>query len=197
MENNNNLKNNNKTKPQKPFWKRWWFWIIIIFVVVPLITGRGKPTKLGENSSKREETHSEDDLANKSSETSIFSIKDQIKLGDYVLTVNSVEDCVESNPFLQPESGNKYVVVDITQENKGSTPRSYNLWYFDLQDNEGYSYGTAMASCKEPSFSSGTLQPEMKTRGYITFQIPEENQPTKLIFTPDWWGKRQIIVNLE
>ena len=164
-----------------------------IFIVIGIIlesTG-DQPKKVGETS-KPETTQPEIEQP----KTETFSIGEQIKLGDYVLTVNSVEHCVSKNEFSQPESGNKFIVADISQENVGSASRDYNLWYFTLQDNKDYSYQTAFSACKEPSFDSGTLQPEMKTRGYITFEIPEGNQAIKLIFTPDWLGTEQIIIEL-
>ena len=184
------MTNTTEAKPKKLIWKRWWLWVIVIFVIIIIISASGgeKPTKIGESSKEEIGTMAEEP------QTNIFSIGEQVKLGDYVLTVNSVKSCIEDNEFMQPKAGNKYVVVDITQENNGSVPRAYNLWYFVLQDDKGYSHQTAFASCKEPNFSSGTLQPTMKTRGYITFEIPEGNKPAKLIFTPDWWGNKQIII---
>lgn len=164
--------------------------IILIIILAAILGSNGEqPKKLGESS---EDTGTETGQ----SQTNIFSVGEQVKLGDYILTVNSIESCVSDNEFMQPESGKRFVVADITQENAGSEPRSYNLWNFTLQDNKSYSYQTALAGCKEPSFGSGTLQPTIKTRGYITFEIPKENNPSKLIFSPDWLGSKQIIIEL-
>ena len=165
---------------------------IVVIIILAAILGDNaeQPEKIGESSEQGVKTETEQ------SQTNIFSVGEQVKLGDYILIVNSVESCISDNEFIQPESGKRFVAVDISQENAGSEARSFNLWNFTLQDDKNYSYQTAFANCKEPSFGSGTLQPTMKTRGYITFEIPKENQPSKLIFSPDWWGTKQIIIEL-
>ncbi len=164
--------------------------IVVIIILVAIFGGEQQPEKVGE--SPKEEIGTE----TKEPQIKIFSVGEQVKLGEYILTVNNVESCVSDNEFMQPETGKKFIVADITQENIGSVPRDYNLWDFTLQDDKTYSYQTAFANCKEPSFSSGTLQPAMKTRGYITFEIPQENQPSKLIFAPNWWETEQIIIEV-
>lgn len=164
--------------------------IIVIIILIAVFSGNGEqPKKVGESSGGTE-------IGTEQPQTNIFAVGEQVKLGDYILIVNSAESCISDNEFMQPESGKRFVVADISQENTGSEPRSYNLWNFTLQDDKNYSYQTAFANCKEPSFGSGTLQPAMKTRGYITFEIPQGNNPAKLIFSPDWWGTKQIIIEL-
>jgi len=170
--------------------------LIVLFILVAIFSGGGEPEKVGETPTVSEEEQ-EVPAEEEKPETKTFSVGEQVKLGDYILTVNSVKSCVSENEFMQPKTGNKFIVADISQENAGSIARDYNLWYFTLQDNKDYSYQTALAACKEPDFGFGTLQPRMKTRGYITFEIPEENQPIKLIFTPDWWKTEQIIIEIQ
>ncbi len=166
------------------------FFILLVIIVLIALDGGEKAEKIGEVS-KGEGNETKEEKPQEA-----FAVGEKIKLKDYILVVNSTEPCVSDNEFMQPEDGNKFIVIDITQENDGSVPRSYNLWNFTLQDSEGYSHQTALATCKEPGFSSGTLQAGMKTRGYVTFEIAKENQPAKLIFTPSWLDDDQIIVNL-
>ncbi|MGB0757841.1 MAG: DUF4352 domain-containing protein [Patescibacteria group bacterium] len=126
-----------------------------------------------------------------------FTIGDKVKLGDYILTVNEVAPCVSSNQFDVPQSGHRFVTIDVTQENTGTEPRSYNVWDFKVQDDKDFAYQTAISTCKQPSFRSGTLQNGEKTRGYITFELPVDNEPVKAIFSPSWWSSDQIIINLQ
>ncbi|MFZ3074378.1 MAG: DUF4352 domain-containing protein [Minisyncoccales bacterium] len=137
------------------------------------------------------------DTSNKEQQTNIFAIGEAVKLSDYILTINSIATCVSDNEYLQPKEGYKYIAVDILQENNGSEPRDYNAYTFTLQDNESYSYQMTFSDCKSPNFGSGVLQPTMKTRGFITFEIPTKNQPDKLIFTPYWLDNKQIIVKVQ
>ena len=72
-----------------------------------------KIPKVGESPKEEAETEME------TPQTNVFSMGEQVKLGDYILTVNSVDSCIEDNEIMQPEAGNKYVVADVTQENNG------------------------------------------------------------------------------
>lgn len=193
-----------KETPKKSIWRKWWFWLIIVFVIIIIASAGGgeQPKKVGESPQREVKTETEQSqgkvkIETEEPQTKTFSVGEQVKLEDYILTVNSVESCISDNEFIQPKSGNKFIVADISQENAGSSNRDYNLWYFKLQDDKDYSYQTALTSCKEPSFGFGTLQPGMKTRGYVAFEIPEGNKPSKLIFTPDWWGGKQIIIEVK
>jgi hypothetical protein len=189
-----NIKNKNfnmdTTKSKKSLWKRWWLWVIIIVAVIIVVASadnKKEPQKINSNNSGAQQTE-------QPKAPQEFKIGDTVKLGDYSITVNEVKNCASSNQFLQPKAGNVYVTADITQENKGADAKSYNLWDFKLQDDKDFSYQTAMAGCREPSFGSGTLQPNQKTRGYITFEIPKTSQPTQILFTPSWWSSDQIII---
>jgi len=183
---------NQEQKPKKKFYKRWWFWVLVAIVVFTAIGSSGnKPQKIGTTEQPAQQKQVVEE------KTQTFKLGDKVQLGDYVLVVNTVEPCSSSNQFMQPKSGNKFVVVDITQENQGADPRSYNVWDYKLQDSQDFTYQTAMTSCREPGFSAGTLQKGQKTRGFITFEIPKENTAAKLIFTPSWLSTEQIIINLE
>jgi len=193
---NKNMKNQNQEqKPKKKIYKRWWFWgfiIIVLFIVISSIgSNANRAQKVGvagpEGQTPQKQTI----------KTETFKIGDKVKLGDYVLTIKGVEPCTSTNQFSQPKSGNKFVVIDITQENQGEDPLNYNVWDYKLQDSEDFTYSTAMTTCKDPGFSSGALQTGQSTRGYITFEIPKENSPAKLIFTPSWISTEQIVINLE
>lgn len=129
-------------------------------------------------------------------QTQTFKVGDKIKLGDYYLTVNGFEDYVDENPFIQPEEGNKFFIVDVTIENNGAEPKSYNELDFEIQDSVSYIYDSYL-SLKEPSLQSGDLQPGRNVRGWITFEIPKNAQGLELIYQPDWWDAGQIIVKLE
>lgn len=179
-------------KTKKKFYKRWWFWVLAIIVILIAIASNGNnPKKIG---TVDQQTQPKQEAEEK---TQTFKLGDKVQLGDYVLVVNEAKSCSSSNQFMQPKSGNKFIAVDITQENQGVDPRNYNVWDYKLQDSQDFTYQTAMASCREPAFSSGTLQKGQKTRGFITFEIPKENTATKLIFTPSWLSTEQIIINLQ
>jgi len=104
------------------------------------------------------------------------------KLNGYALTVNSITGCESNDQFSQPSEGNKYIVADITLENISNESKEYNPYNFSLQDDKSYSYQISFSNCKLPNLNSNTLQPSMDTRGFVTFEIPINSQPDKLIF---------------
>jgi hypothetical protein len=126
----------------------------------------------------------------------VFRVGDRVKMDTNVIVVNAISACKGSNEFLKPAQGKKFVVADITQENLGDQPVAYNVYNFGLQDNQDFSYTMTIGACQEPDFSSGTLAPGQKTRGYVIFELPKENTPAKLTFSPSWWNKQQIIIQL-
>ncbi len=181
---------------KKPIYKRWLVWVIGVVVIFAIIGNSGdkKPEKVGTTEQVGAQPAKQATPAPTPQE---YKVGDKVKLGDYVLTVNEVKVCTPSNQYSLPKAGNKFVSVDLTQENTGTDPRDYNLWYFKLQDDKDFSYQTGFSSCREPSFGSGVLQAGQKTRGYITFEVPKENNPTQVMFTPSWWSTGQIVIKVQ
>lgn len=176
----------------KPFYRKAWFWVVIVLVIVIGAGSSGnssQPSKIGQSTTTPA-------VANTPDIPTVFHVGDRVKLDTNVIVVNGVTACKSSNDFLTPDQGKKFVVADITQENLGDQSVSYNAFYFGLQDNQDFSYTMAIGACQEPALSSGTLAPGQKTRGYIIFELPKANTPTKLTFSPSWWTQKQIIIQL-
>lgn len=182
---------------KKPFYKKWWFWVIIFIVIAGIAGASGNQPKKIESPATNEVVATNTPTQEPEPKAEIFKVSDKVQLGDYILTVNAAEDCASTNQFTKPQSGNKFFVVDVTQENDGDDSRSYNLWDFKLQDDKDFSYQTSLSACKNPAFGAGDLQKGQKTRGFITFEIPKENKATKLIFTPSWLSSDQIMIELQ
>jgi hypothetical protein len=129
--------------------------------------------------------------------TKVYSIGQTIQLGDYYLTVEKFNTNPKyEDPFNDLKEGQKVVAVDVTVENKGKEPKPYNLFDFTIQDKDGYTYEPSWNFTIKPSLSSGDLQPGRKVRGYITFEIPENDSGLELIYQPDWLDSGQVIVKL-
>jgi hypothetical protein len=176
---------------KKSLYKKWWVWIICIIVLFIIVGsfGKSEPKKISTGEQNTQKTEVDTTPLKKS-----FVVGDKVQLGDYVLTVNDISPCPSSNQFDVPKPGYKFVAADITQENSGAEAKSYNVLDFKLQDDKDFTYTLGFSMCKQPSFGSGTLQQNQKTRGYITFEIPKDNNPTSIIFTPSWLSSDQIII---
>ncbi len=127
--------------------------------------------------------------------TKTYKMGDLVDLNGKTMAVNAVSPYTSGNQFLAPKSGNKFVTVDITLQNNAKDPYTYNALEFKLHDNQDYGYDEAVSD-KTPALSTGTIQPGEKTRGFITFEIPTDNTPAKLVYTPGFWNLSQIIIDL-
>lgn len=170
---------------------KWGGIIIVVLLVIGAVSGAG--------SSKLEKTGSSDTTSSSSRSnqpTETFKIGDEVNLDGKTIVVNGVEPYTSSNQFMSPSAGKRFVAVDITLQNNSDEAYNYNVLEFNLQDNEDYSYTNALADI-EPYLTTGAIQPGQRTRGYIPFEIPTENEPVKLTYTPNFWGTSQIIIELE
>lgn len=171
--------------------------ILVLFAlgIIGSAVGSSETKKVGNTTQTTSNTSNQGSQETPTPATQTYKIGDLVDLKGKTMAVNAVADYTSNNEFITPKRGNKFVTVDITLKNNSKDPYSYNALEFKLQDNQDYGYTMAMSD-KEPSLSSDALQPGLTTRGFITFEIPEGNTPTKLVYTPGFWNLSQIIVDL-
>lgn len=101
-----------------------------------------------------------------------------------------VEQPEEYKPtgYSTPKEGNKYISTKITYENTSEKPDSYSTYNFKLKDNKDFSYNDTYGG-KEPRIDSGNLEAKGKVTGYMTFEIPKDNEPASIIYS----GSKSII----
>ena len=61
----------------------------------------------------------------------------------------------------------------------------YNSTEFSVKDKNGYSYNVAIMASKEPSFATGTLNPNSFIRGWITYETLKNSTDFTLHFQKD------------
>lgn len=146
---------------------------------------------------KVKNTESKKDIV-KEPKTKLFSVGESIKLGDYIVTVNKVENpYVEKNEFSQPEKDNKFMAVEVSYQNNTTDKTiSYNALDWKLFDGDGYNYDSSWNATKKPDLSSGDINPGSKVKGWITFEVPEKATDFKIQFTPSFWDNANVEVKL-
>ena len=172
--------------------------LLIVLVAILSVGALGdsqptEPEKVGE--AEKEQTTKTQSPEPEKPSSKTYKIGDEVKLEGKVLTVHSVSPYTSKNQFIVPENGNKFVVVDITMRNGSDEAFDFNFTEFKLQDNKDYTYDDAFTD-KEPSISLEVIQPGQKFRGFLDYEIPKSNTPTKLIFTPGFLSLSQIIIEL-
>lgn len=166
--------------------------VILLFIFIAIISNsnNSKPAKVNNTENKNISTNVQTEAQNP-----VFKKGDHVVLGNIVITVNEVKDCVAK--YLKPEAGQKYISIDVLQENVDGAEVSHNPLYFTLQDNKDFTYPITFKGCQDPAFGTGILQKGQKTRGFLTFEIPKENSPSQLIFKPNLWSTDQLTVQLK
>lgn len=140
---------------------------------------------------------SDDDSSSDSESSEEPGINDKVKLDDYVVMVADIEDpYVETNEFLQPDEGNRYVAVEVVYENQTDDESlDYNVYDWTLYDSEGYSYDPSFAA-KDPDLGSGNVNAGDKVRGWITFEVGEDAEDFKIQFAPSWISDDNVEIKL-
>ena len=102
----------------------------------------------------------------------------------------TVEAPAEYKPtgYSTPKEGNKYVAVKITYENTTDAPDSYSTYNFKLKDDKDFSYSDTYGG-KDPRIDSGDLEANGKVTGYMTFEIPQDNEPKSLVYS----GSKSVV----
>jgi hypothetical protein len=183
-----------KEKPKKSIWKKWWFWLIVVFVIIIIVAANG-----GESTTTTSTTGTE--TTQESTVKDFYSVGEAINISNRILTVNSVEkDWQSTNEFDKPSSPNKkFVVINVTIENKGSDKISFNEYDFDIQDANGVINNvTAVAGAGLNTLGFGELAPGGKKTGDLIYEIDESGlSDLTLTYTADFWGNKTVKVKLQ
>lgn len=102
----------------------------------------------------------------------IGEIGDRVETGGVALTVNGVTTSKRIDDIWTPDSGNIFVIVDVTIENVDREEAPYNPLYFIVKDSDGFEYNTAIAA-PDPSLKSGDLAAGDRARGNVAFEVKE------------------------
>ncbi|MCW6051480.1 MULTISPECIES: DUF4352 domain-containing protein [Microcoleaceae] len=93
----------------------------------------------------------------------------------YNLTVNEVKTG-------QNDSGEPYVAVDVTLASESDQGVSANLLYAKLKSDSGYVYTPTFFGVQPALNSMNDLPKGERVRGWITFQIPNEEDSSNYTF---------------
>ncbi|KTG30366.1 DUF4352 domain-containing protein, partial [Haloferax profundi] len=114
----------------------------------------------------------------------VYGVGDTLEFEDIRFTPNEVRTSMGSG-YREPDSGNEFLVVNITVENNSSEELSVStLLQMDLKDEMGYTYSTSVSgtSSLDRRFSQGQpIAPNSKKRGEIAFEVEQGLSPVYLM----------------
>jgi|CXWK01.1.fsa_nt_gi hypothetical protein len=126
---------------------------------------------------------------------SSFAVGDVIEMGDLTMVVLGWSTPA-GDEFTQPESGNRFVVVDLLLVNTGSAADSVSsLLQMELKDGDNRSYDIDIFA---PGASSpeGEIAPGERIRGSVGFQTPAEATGLQFVFDASLFGSGRVFVDL-
>jgi len=181
-------------------------WVVIAFVGLIVIGmalgGKDETPQKVEKEPETQAASTEQNAENKESEQKeqpkeeVYNIGDSIKIGDVVLTVNSVKEDSGSE-YIKPSDGNVYYIIDMTIENKGE--KAYNsstLMQMSLVDSDGYKYDITIGPKLKGSLD-GEIGAGRKLRGEVAFEIPKDATGLEFVYDYKLLSNGQIIVKLD
>ena len=87
---------------------------------------------------------------------------------------------------LKPEKvGNRYVVADCEVSNNGHAPVESSYGDFSIRTPEGYQYRAFDYSGYSPRYPDATIDPQGKSRGGVTIEVPGSTTSMVLEFSND------------
>lgn len=120
----------------------------------------------------------------------VFAVGDAVRMGDLVVTVNSVRTS-GGGDFLKPEPGHVFLLVDITVENRGTQAAHVSsLAQFALYDAEGYQQDMSIFTDTRGQVD-GEIPPGRKIRGEIAWEVPRGARGLELAFDASLFGSGQ------
>ncbi|HUV46852.1 MAG TPA: DUF4352 domain-containing protein [Candidatus Bathyarchaeia archaeon] len=107
----------------------------------------------------------------------------------WFLTVNEPVLYAPKDSWDKAEEGNKFIAFEAIYENTNDQTNSFSLSYLKLKDTEDYSYSNEYSG-KEPELESGDLEAGGKVKGFVTFEVPEDNEVKSIIYS----GPRTTVI---
>lgn len=184
-------------KNKKPIYKKWWMWLIILLLAFILIGSLGSGEK-DKDSNTDSTPQSETTDNNKTDDTKEFySVGEEVKSGDNILIINSVEKS-NGSEWDKPKDGNEFVIVSVTIKNGGSSEISYNPFDFKMQNSQGQITDQAFTTINnDTSLSSGKLAAGGSVSGSIAFEQPTGDSGLVLKYKSNIFSNKEIQVKLD
>lgn len=124
-----------------------------------------------------------------------YNVGDQAQVGtSWLVTITSAV-ISSGDSVYQPQEGDRYLVVNVTQQNQSSqalTVNSQTEWL--LRDGTGQSYALVMTDYGEPP--NGTIDAGASQQGQLVYEVPSLESQLTLTFAPTG-GSEQAIWDIQ
>lgn len=104
------------------------------------------------------------------------------RAADYTMSVETIRECQMEGPF-SPKHGHAKVAVELVIEGTTSREVPSNPFYATFRDGSGADHRSTLAGC-EPALPTVRVKQGEKTRGFVTFEIPDTLHKLELRYAP-------------
>lgn len=170
-----------KDGKKKGILKRWWFWTIVIVVIIAIAASSGG----GKDSTKQTTAPTTSTTKNSKESTKkptkSYKIGDTVTVGKMTYKINGMATDDRVGPKVLPtQASGKYVILDVTVQNKGNESVTIDTSYFTLLQGKKKFDADSEASMSANQGENGTiknsfflqkLNPESKARGKVVFDV--------------------------
>lgn len=122
-------------------------------------------------------------ITSRGSSSSVARIGDVVSSGSWNVTVNSVSSSRGNGFLYSPQTGNVYLIIDITLKNATATAQtSSTTEQWKLRDAQGQTFDEDIFySTHSPE---GSLRPSQQAHGPIAYEVPQDIHSFTLQFIP-------------
>lgn len=127
----------------------------------------------------------------------VFNVGESVQVGDLVVTVNEVIS-PPGDRFSQPDDGYRFVLVDVTIENRGGDAKFLSSLQTWIKDAQGYLYteDITATSLATGGRIDGELPAGQTVRGQIGFEVPANASELRFVFDPELIGGTPVSIRL-
>jgi hypothetical protein len=172
------------------------FGLIIFFIVIGIISSSSQSQKVGQNGSATQTSSG----SNNQPQNTTYKVGDKIKMGDVILTVNSVETS-QGGQYTSPSAGNQWIDVNLTIENTGSSQQFITtlgqMFVLDDKSNQ-FQVSVTDKAMQNPGTMGldGAIVAGAKKTGWVGFEVPKTAKGLKLQYNASFYNNQNIVVNL-
>ena len=142
------------------------------------------------------DTESNENNSKNKNKPKSYSVGEVIELDNMLVHINDVKTSNGSNEFDAPKEGYKYLILDISINNKTDDfVNISSMLMFNLVNKNGLSYELSLMAPTRGSLDGG-IGPGRKIRGEIAFEVPKDKSDFELEIDPEFWSYGISIVKI-
>lgn len=172
------------------------FFAVLLCLFVALAIGCGSssedetPTKIGEVEQTDAPENTTQEKAQEETAVEVkteYHVGDTIPDGDLQIVYVASGEYKETNEFMQPKEGNKFIFLKLAFENKGSSDYSISSYSFQC-----YADGYNVEEHYTENDLSATLSPGRTTDDLLVYEVPADAQVIEIEYETNFFTEEKL-----